>query len=267
MGCTMILIFLIPATLPAPLEGPGQGLLDNAGLNSVPMLGKKRAPMDLPSFTSGFLPPAHPKYMRLRTNNPKRDEEKRAPWTGAWANIMAAKPEAMYRNQGGKRMPWSGNWASLMAQPQSTNAGAPATKRSAVASDWNIGYNNLLRAPQGFRFHSGGQDYLLRDLMYKRAKEVADAPSKKNTTEDRKKKSAESAPEPVNNQEEVIGAFGFEGIAGQQEWLGDFEALMADASLDHSDSGPEKMRLPSSAPRPVVEGQMPGWVLDVMNMG
>jgi hypothetical protein len=37
------------------------------GLNNVPIIGKKDAyPRDVPSFTSGFLNPTYPEYLRNR---------------------------------------------------------------------------------------------------------------------------------------------------------------------------------------------------------
>jgi len=251
-----ILAIILSLAIAEPLEGPGK-LLDTAGLNSVPMMGRKR--MDVPSFTSGFLPPSYPKHMRIRQNKRETDE-KRSPWTGAWANIMAAKPASMYQNiPGGKRSPWSGSWANLLVKPdevrvnsaqQSSGKRASSwtdliAKRSAVPSDWRLGFDNLLRAPQGFRFHSGGQDYLSRDLMYKRSKEVVDVTDQKDATEtdvtDQKdvtetKKKREAIPPVKGNDTEETATEA--NLMVMQNWLDGFESLMADASLYTPDRGP-----------------------------
>merc|ERR1712147_88643 len=130
----------------------------------------------------------------------------------------------------------------------------PGNKRTAVPSDWGSGYNNLLRAPQGFRFHSGGQDYMARDLLFKRAKEVAmPVPEKKDEEKKqetkKEKKSVDVAPktkkisEPsmpstteVEPQDSAAEA-SFEPF-NNNLWLENFESLMADASLYQPDRGP-----------------------------
>merc|ERR1712227_402606 len=210
-----LLISLSPIVSSAPQERLGN-VLDTAGLNSVPMMGRKRAPIDLPSFTSGFLPPKYPKYMRVRTNKRGEEEEEKKPSLAAtWASIMGSRPASMYNNVPGKRRPWTSSWAS--------------------------GYDNLLRSPQGFRFHSGGQDYLARDLLFKRAKEVVrPVPEKKDEVKEEEKKKSEDAAGPKikkdaepsvaatveeESQENEVET-SFEPLNNQ--WLENFESLMAD---------------------------------------
>jgi len=259
--------------LAAPSEGQRDFELQHAE-NSVPHLGKKSAlPIDVPSFTSGFLPPTYPKYMQTRFDKrdsfptswhigkrdpwtehmvnivygqPDADDstevpEKRAPWTGAWANVvwkpadlqkssLTAGKRAPWTSSWGallkptttqeksrsankrsaipndqepndssevpeKRAPWTGAWANVVWKPadlqkSSLTAGkrAPWTstwgalvkptttqeksrsenKRSAIPNDWNSPWENMIRSPQGFRFHDAGTDFLSRDVMYKR---------------------------------------------------------------------------------------------------
>merc|ERR1719458_2153894 len=236
-------------------------------------MGRKRAPIDLPSFTSGFLPPKYPKYMRVRTNKRGEDGEekktslaatwasilgsrpasmfnnvpgKRRPWTSSWANIMV-KPEGVYQHGQGKRAPWTSSWANIMVKPEAMYKGE--SKRMAIPSDWGAGYDNLLRSPQGFRFHSGGQDYMARDLMFKRAKEVVDVTptkekkddstdmEKKDDTASKVKKDADPAL-PVETQEESHEEPEVDFDPFAQQWLENFESLMADASLYQPDRGP-----------------------------
>merc|ERR1719273_1843424 len=128
--------------------------------------------------------------MRVRTN--KRGEEYPS-LMSTWASIMGSRPASMYNNVAGKRRPWTSSWANIMVKPASLYQKSPG-KRTAVPSDWGSGYDNLLRAPQGFRFHSGGQDYMARDLLFKRAKEVAmPVPEKKEEQETMKEKKSEDA--------------------------------------------------------------------------
>ena len=230
-----------PIVSAAPQERLGN-VLETAGLNSVPMMGRKRAPIDLPSFTSGFLPPKYPKYMRVRTNKRGEEgEEKESSLAATWASIMGSRPASMYNNVPGKRRPWTSSWANIMVKPASLYQKAPG-KRTAVPSDWGSGYDNLLRSPQGFRFHSGGQDYLARDLLFKRAKEVVrPVPEKKDEAKEKKsedaarpktKKDAEpsvTAAIEEESQENVGAETSFEPFNNQ--WLENFESLMADASL------------------------------------
>ena len=236
---TLVLPILISLSSPllvqaAPQERLGN-VLETAGLNSVPMMGRKRAPIDLPSFTSGFLPPKYPKYMRVRTN--KRD------LAATWASIMGSKPASMYNNVPGKRRPWTSSWANIMVKPASLYQNKQ-TKRTAVPSDWGSGYDNLLRSPQGFRFHSGGQDYLAKDLLFKRAKEVVrPVPEKKDEAKEaKKKKKSEDAGPKIKKDAEPTAAAAIEEESQENEvessyepfnnqWLENFESLMADASL------------------------------------
>ena len=244
---TLVLPILIslfsPIVSAAPQERLGN-VLETAGLNSVPMMGRKRAPIDLPSFTSGFLPPKYPKYMRVRTN--KRGEEEKTSLAATWASIMGSKPASMYNNVPGKRRPWTSSWANIMVKPASLYQNSPPGKRTAVPSDWGSGYDNLLRSPQGFRFHSGGQDYLARDLLFKRAKEVVrPVPEKKDETKEeeakKKKKSEEAGPKIKKDAEPSVAATVDEESQENEvetsyepfnnQWLENFESLMADASL------------------------------------
>merc|ERR1712192_179621 len=157
----------------------------------------------------------YPKYMRVRTN--------KRPWTSSWANIMV-KPASLYQNK---------------------------PRRTAVPSDWGSGYDNLLRSPQGFRFHSGGQDYLAKDLLFKRAKEVVrPVPEKKDEAKEaKKKKKSEEAGPKIKKDAEPTTAATIEEESQENEvessyepfnnqWVENFESLMADASLYQPDRGP-----------------------------
>ena len=246
----LLLVAFYSNALAAPQERLGN-VLDTAGLNSVPMMGRKRAPIDLPSFTSGFLPPKYPKYMRVRPNKRAEEEEGEKPSLATtWASIMGNRPASMFNNVPGKRRPWTSSWANIMVKPASLYQAKPGNKRTAVPSDWGSGYDNLLRAPQGFRFHSGGQDYMARDLLFKRAKEVAmpvpekKAEEKKEEQEETKKekKSEDAAPKTKKDAEpsipsttevepqESAAEASFEPF-NNNLWLENFESLMADASL------------------------------------
>ena len=242
-----LLISLAPIVLAAPQERLGN-VLETAGLNSVPMMGRKRAPIDLPSFTSGFLPPKYPKYMRVRTNKrgEEEEEEENPSLMSTWASIMGSRPASMFNNVPGKRRPWTSSWANIMVKPASLYQKSSPGKRTAVPSDWGSGYDNLLRSPQGFRFHSGGQDYLTRDLLFKRSKEVVrPVPEKKEDAKDenKKKKSEDVAkPKVKKDAEPSVAATSVEdeteenGVEANFEqfnnqWLENFESLMADASL------------------------------------
>merc|ERR1719394_984777 len=241
----LLIIAFISNALAAPQERLGN-VLDTAGLNSVPMMGRKRAPIDLPSFTSGFLPPKYPKYMRVRPNKRAEEEEGEKPSLATtWASIMGNRPASMFNNVPGKRRPWTSSWANIMVKPASLYQAKPGNKRTAVPSDWGSGYDNLLRAPQGFRFHSGGQDYMARDLLFKRAKEVAmqvpekKAEEKKQETK-KEKKSEDVAPKTKKDAEPSIPSAAeasFEPF-NNNLWLENFESLMADASLYQPDRGP-----------------------------
>ena len=258
----LALLLTLPLALAAP-DGSAGNVFDTAGLNSVPHLGRKRT-LDLPSFTSGFLPPKYPKFLRPRASKREEGESqppagsawakimasrpasmfnnvpgKRRPWTSSWANIMV-KPEGVYQHGQGKRAPWTSSWANIMVKPEAMYKGE--SKRMAIPSDWGAGYDNLLRSPQGFRFHSGGQDYMARDLMFKRAKEVVDVTptkekkddstdmEKKDDTASKVKKDADPAL-PVETQEESHEEPEVDFDPFAQQWLENFESLMADASL------------------------------------
>merc|ERR1712192_315623 len=165
----------------------------------------------------------YPKYMRVRTN--KRD------LAATWASMMV-KPASLYQNK---------------------------PKRTAVPSDWGSGYDNLLRSPQGFRFLSGGQDYLAKDLLFKRAKEVVrPVPEKKDEAKEaKKKKKSEEAGPKIKKDAEPTTAATIEEESQENEvessyepfnnqWVENFESLMADASLDDphpSAERPSKVRL------------------------
>ena len=150
----------------------------------------------------------------------------------------------MYNNVPGKRRPWTSSWANIMVKPASLYQKSPG-KRTAVPSDWGSGYDNLLRSPQGFRFHSGGQDYLARDLLFKRAKEVVrPVPEKKDEAKEEKKKKKSkdvAGPKTKKDAEPSVAATTEEesqenGVEASFEpfnnqWLENFESLMADASL------------------------------------
>merc|ERR1719410_2031932 len=120
-----------------------------------------------------------------------------------------------------------------MVKPASLYQAKPGNKRTAVPSDWGSGYDNLLRAPQGFRFHSGGQDYMARDLLFKRAKEEETKKEKKS--EDRAPKTKKDAEPSIPSTTEVepqesAAEASFEPF-NNNLWLENFESLMADASL------------------------------------
>ena len=117
----------------------GNQVQAGAGLspNAVPMMGKKdAAPREVPSFTSGYLPPAFPQYIRQS----KRDS------LASW-HI-------------GKRGPAT----QLGSLPPLTRPG----KKSARPREWNSPWGN---PAQGFRFHEGGSDIfnMNRNLLYKRS--------------------------------------------------------------------------------------------------
>jgi len=185
----------------APSEGQRDFELQHAE-NAVPHLGKKSAaPVEVPSFTSGFLPPTYPKYMRSRFNkrerfpatwqigkrepwtehmvkvvygeqdpeDPAKVPDKRAPWTGAWANVVW-KPAELQKSAltPGKRAPWTSAWGALLQPAHSKGSSRAANKRSAIPNDWNSPWENMIRSPQGFRFNDAGHDFLSRDVMYKR---------------------------------------------------------------------------------------------------
>ena len=185
----------------APSEGQRDLELQHAE-NAVPHLGKKSAsPLEVPSFTSGFLPPTYPKYMRSRYNKrerfpatwqigkrepwtdhllnivygePDTDNSatvpgKRAPWTGAWANVVW-KPASLQKSSIApeKRAPWTSAWGALLQPDHAKSSSKAASKRSAIPNDWNSPWENMIRSPQGFRFNDGGHDFLSRDVMFKR---------------------------------------------------------------------------------------------------
>ena len=135
----------------------GHGSSDDlAGLNAVPMMGKKdAAPREVPSFTSGYLPPKYPQYMRGRPSKREESDEELLPYT--W-HLGKRQPSKLFLS----------SWLGSILKPSSTAVGTPS-KRSAVPSDWSSPWNNMLRSQQGFRFHEGGSDLFNRNLMYKRA--------------------------------------------------------------------------------------------------
>ena len=152
---------------------------------------------------------------------PDANQDKRAPWTSSWANIMT-KPAAMYQNNQGKRD--SGAvWGVGVGKRTAQGRGA-----------W--GYDNLLRAPQGFRFHSGGQDYLARDLMFKRDPEqVIDSALEEDDKSEETKEKKDAEPSLDTAEEESSSESGSEEQPEQVytglDWASNFESLMADASL------------------------------------
>ena len=167
LHCVGLLLWLLAAPArPAPAEGAPRPLqlqqVNNTvtrlllsyltqAENAVPRMGKKAAaPVEVPSFTSGFLPPSYPRYM-LQQRYTKRE---------------AARPR-LTSWQLGKRSPWTGAWANIVWQPAEIREAAANTKRSAVPNDWNSPWENTIRSPQGFRFTQGSPDWLSRDLLYK----------------------------------------------------------------------------------------------------
>jgi len=137
------------------MEGGLPGPAQDVGLNAVPRLGKKAAlPRAMPSFTSNYLPDTSlPRYLKAK------EMLKRAP----------AAPEAPDMRELswhlGKRAPWTGAWANVMWKPDAMQQ--PISKRMAVPSDWEWGH--VGRAPQGFRFADTHNDFLTRDLLFKRS--------------------------------------------------------------------------------------------------
>ena len=93
------------APLGAALEGQRVLQLPD-GLNNVPMMGKKDAyPRDVSSFTSGFLNPTYPEYLRNRQS--KRDADVPATW------------------HLGKRAPWAlerSSWVDNLFKPSPSNS-------------------------------------------------------------------------------------------------------------------------------------------------
>ena len=213
----------IPTLLSLMIVPTLQAQDDPLSLNNVPMLGRKRT-------NSGMM------------------EDKRSPWTGAWANIMASKPDPIYRRlQERKRSPWMGQfWAHMMASKpgkqqegkrSSVDPGAWTNliKRTAAPTDWRLGYDNLLRSPQGFRLHDG--DYFARDLMYKRTQKAKDVTSQEDNTEIKlkkndaleiKKKKDEEVPSIVEDQDETTAET---DLLTLHDWLDNFQSLMDDVSL------------------------------------
>ena len=113
-------LFLFPCLLVLRKGKASEGVSKDMELlhsaNSVPHLGKRiPVPVHIPSFTSGFLVPSYPKFLRARFA--KRDPEKpetinsmssyrpswqfgkRDPWTGAWANIVW-RPDIVKESEG-----------------------------------------------------------------------------------------------------------------------------------------------------------------------
>ena len=112
-------VFLFPCLIVLHKGEPSEGFSKDMELlhsaNSVPHLGQRvPMPVHIPSFTSGFLVPSYPKFLRARFA--KRDDDpetinsmssyrpswqfgKRDPWTGAWANAVW-KPDMLKESQG-----------------------------------------------------------------------------------------------------------------------------------------------------------------------
>jgi len=126
----------------APSEGQRDLELQHAE-NSVPHLGKKSAsPVEVPSFTSGFLPPTYPKYMRTRFN--KRAPfpaswqiGKREPWTEHMVNVVYGQPEPNdSADVPEKRAPWTGAWANIVWKPTDLqNTAIAPGKRASEPND------------------------------------------------------------------------------------------------------------------------------------
>ena len=152
----IVLILAIPEKITA--DQAGQSVFDsNANLspNAVPMMGKKdAAPREVPSFTSGYLPPAFPQYMRARPS--KRDAK---PSRTSWH---------LGKRQRNNFINLPANYPRSMMSGLATPTDSEATKRSATPTEWNSPWDNMLRSSQGFRFHEGGSDLLNRHLIYKR---------------------------------------------------------------------------------------------------
>jgi len=195
---------LVISSYSAPLGSgiEGQRILQLPdGLNNVPMMGKKAAsPRHVPSFTSGFLVPAYPQYMRNRQS--KRDVELPVTWhlgkrstmvkQGSFLEDRFFKP-----NQGpagpGKRSlsawTWTSPWASNVS----------AGKRSAIPNTWSSPWEQPLRSPQGFRFNEAGHNLLTRDVMYKRTEDSSKDLTKGNhatITKDSSQSATSEEPEP-----------------------------------------------------------------------
>merc|ERR1711970_534076 len=70
----------------------------------------------------------------------------------------------------GKRQPRTlqkTSWLGSLYKPAPSEA--PLGKRSAIPNEWNLPWDNVLTAPQGFRFNEARNDLFNRDLIYKRA--------------------------------------------------------------------------------------------------
>ena len=132
----------------------GKSILDSTDSlspNAVPMMGKKdAAPREVPSFTSGYLPPAFPQYIRGRPSK-RMSSPSRTSW-----HLGKRHPTNLH----------SSSWLGSLFKPSTMEMAAG--KRSATPNEWNSPWDNMLRSSQGFRFHEGGSDLLNRHLMYKR---------------------------------------------------------------------------------------------------
>ena len=147
----MITILLISFTSEtATADETGRRPLDpTASLspNAVPMMGKKdAAPREVPSFTSGYLPPAFPQYLRGRPS-------KREP---------GSYPSSWHI---GKRQPVNKPWLANLSKQGAVG------KRSATPTEWNSPWYKMPRSGQQFRFHDGGSNLQNSNLVYKRSPE------------------------------------------------------------------------------------------------
>ena len=154
-------IWILPCVLIlVTADHAGQSILDSTGSlspNAVPMMGKKdAAPREVPSFTSGYLPPAFPQYIRGRPNK-RRSSPSRTSW-----HLGKRHPTDLHTS----------SWLGSLFKPSTMEMAAG--KRSATPNEWNSPWDNMLRSSQGFRFHEGGSDLLNRHLMYKRTSENVD---------------------------------------------------------------------------------------------
>ena len=139
--------------------------------NAVPMMGKKdAAPRDVPSFTSGYLPPAFPRFMspskRLPSPSPSwhlRRIELTRPGQ--------SQPTIRTKRDGDGTMLHTSSWLGSLLKPHRT--GSESGKRSARPTGWSSPWYNRMGSSPGFRFHQEGSDLFNRNLMYKR---TADGP-------------------------------------------------------------------------------------------
>lgn len=176
-----------------PMEGNNNKLGHDASLNAVPRLGKKAAlPREMPSFTSNYLPGSSlPEFLK------GKPLLKRAPESPEVADIPREFSWHL-----GKRAPWTGAWANIMWKPQRLLEQAPKRSAMAVPSEWE--WNNFGRQMKGFRYADPHHDFLSRDVLYKRADMQMD-------TESQKSKRVPEVPQEVavSQDEGESGAFQF----------------------------------------------------------